>query len=105
MASIVPRVSSSIVPEIMLPSASFATWPETNTKSPARTAGWNGRFGFFGPYASIPLIASCPRELNDIEAVLTVGEIDQAAPVHRHIVGGDTFATGRRVRLIEAHLA
>jgi hypothetical protein len=39
IASIVPRVSSSIVPEIMLPSASFATWPETKMKSPARTAG------------------------------------------------------------------
>ena len=49
MASIVPRVSSSIVPEIMLPSASLATWPETKMKSPARTAGWNGKFGFFLP--------------------------------------------------------
>src|SRR4029453_3861243 len=28
-----------LVPEIMLPSASLATWPETKMKSPARTAG------------------------------------------------------------------
>jgi hypothetical protein len=39
MVSIVPAVSSSIVPCNMLLSASLATWPETKMKSPARTAG------------------------------------------------------------------
>ena len=47
--SIVAWVSSSIVPSTMLPSASLPTWPETKMKSPARTAGWNGRFGFLVP--------------------------------------------------------
>jgi hypothetical protein len=49
MVSIVARVSTSIEPSIMSLLASFATCPDTKIKSPARTAGWNGRFGFFLP--------------------------------------------------------
>ena len=52
----VQRVSSSILPTHMLPFSSLATWPETKMKSPARTAGWNGRFGFFLPIGTMPLL-------------------------------------------------
>jgi len=38
----------------MLPSASLETWPEMKMKSPARTAGWNGRLGFFLPITEMP---------------------------------------------------
>src|SRR4051812_13241088 len=94
MASRVQRVSSSMLPTHMLPFSSLATWPETKIKSPARTAGWNGRFGFFLPIGVMLLLkivsanpGSKNRSLDDIHAALPVYQIADSAVVDSDIVG------------------
>src|SRR5262249_52505101 len=96
-----------MVPEIMLPSASFATWPETKMKSPARTAGWNGRLGFFFPigwtsprrppasFMALSLV-QC-RGFDDVDAANAVDEVDQAAIVDGHVVGRRALLAGSRI--------
>src|SRR3954470_17642579 len=97
MASRVQRVSSSMLPTHMLPFSSLATWPDTKMKSPARTAGWNGRFGFFLPIGVMCLLKMSPdkpyradpgsknRSLDDVHAALSVYQIADSAVVECHI--------------------
>src|SRR4051812_43609116 len=94
MVSRVQRVSSSILPTHILPLSSLATWPETKMKSPARTAGWNGRFGFFLPIGLMSLLKVSPdnprskyRRLDDIHAALAVYQIADSALVDSDIIG------------------
>src|SRR5215218_5714278 len=108
MASRVQRVSSSMLPTHILPFSSLATWPETKMKSPARTAGWNGRFGFFFPIGMMSLLKFFPvqslwgsptrpppktgkesqhRSLDDVHAALPVYQIADSALVDSHIIG------------------
>src|SRR3954471_17886249 len=95
MASRVQRASSSMLPTHMLPLSSLATWPETKMKSPARTAGWNGRFGFFLPIGlMVVLVKVSPdnpalenRSLDDIHAALAVYQIADSALVDSDIIG------------------
>src|SRR5262245_23596240 len=95
MHSSVQRVCSSIfaAPHI-LPFSSFGTCPDTKMKSPARTAGWNGRFGFFLPMAMILSLAMSPsgprskhRRLDDIDAALPIDQIADSAVVDGDIIG------------------
>src|SRR5919108_4538550 len=112
--SMVQRVSSSMLPTHMLPFSSLATCPETKMKSPARTAGWNGKVPFL-PIAlmSFALSLICPpwivalqdRSLDDVDAALPVDQIAEAAIVDRHVVRRREFEALRRIRFVEADLA
>jgi hypothetical protein len=57
MLSITWRVCTSMLPSTSWPLASIAIWPETKTKSPARTAFESG--GFMPPGAVIPPPIAC----------------------------------------------
>src|SRR5262245_18782415 len=118
MPSMVQRVSSSMLPTHMLPFSSLATCPETKMKSPARTAGWNGRFGFRLPIGFMslsfslicpprcdPIVALQDRGLDDVDAALPVDQVAQPAIVDGHVVRRRDLEPLRWIRLVEPDLA
>ncbi len=52
--SMTTRVCVSTLPQTIAPVASVGTWPETKTKSPARTAGVSGIALLAAPCPSPP---------------------------------------------------
>src|ERR1700674_900340 len=81
-------------------------------KSPARTPGWNGRFGFRLPMVMIlsfteglPSFYLEYRSFDDVDAALAVDQVAQTPIVGRDVVGGGEREPLRRVCFVVRHLA